>query len=176
MHLTPSMRDFILNWGEMGSRWGLNRSVAQIHALLHLSPQPLAAETIAEVLGLARSNVSGGLKELLAWGLIKSQRQLGQRRDHFVAVADMFDLAQAIAEARRSREFAPALSAVRNAHAAAKSDDTPKLVRKRMKETLDTMEAFDAWYRDIAALPRPVQQALLKLGAGVAKLIPKAKT
>lgn len=171
--ITPAMQTFILHWGEMGSKWGVNRSVAQVHALLHLSAKPLPADEIAETLGIARSNVSNAIKELQGWKLVKLERQLGDRRDHFTSVRDMFDLVKTVVEGRHSREFAPTIEEVRGAVDAAKTDTTPKEIAARMTETLETMEMFDRWYRDIAALPRPVQMAMLRLGAGIAKLIPR---
>jgi len=101
MNLTPAMQDFILHWGDMGAKWGVNRSVAQVHALLHIAPEPMAADDICETLNLARSNVSTALKELQGWKLVKSQRQLGDRRDHFTSVRDMFDLVTIVVEGRR---------------------------------------------------------------------------
>ena len=169
------MQDFILHWGEMGARWGTNRSVAQIHALLHLSPDPLPADEIAETLGIARSNVSTGLKELQSWKLVKVERQLGDRRDHFTSVRDMFDLVNVVIEERRAREFLPTVEALREVTKAAKGDETPKKVRARMKETLETMEMFDGWYRDVSRLPRKVQMAALKLGARIAGFLPAQK-
>jgi DNA-binding transcriptional regulator GbsR (MarR family) len=173
MHLTPAMQDFILHWGDMGAKWGVNRSVAQIHALLHIAPEPLDAEEIAETLGLARSNVSTGLKELQGWKLVKSSRALGERRDVFTSVQDMFELVNVVIEGRREREYAPTLAALKAVATAAQTDATPDHVKKRMKETLDTMQMFDDWYRDIARLPRAVQLAAVKLGAKVARFLPK---
>jgi DNA-binding transcriptional regulator GbsR (MarR family) len=173
MNLTPAMQNFILHWGDMGAKWGVNRSVAQIHALLHISPDPLDAEEIAETLGLARSNVSTGLKELQGWKLVKSSRPLGERRDMFTSIQDMFDLASVVIESRRDREFAPTIDALRSVAAEAEGDATPTHVRKRMKETLETMQMFDDWYRDIARLPRGVQLAAMKLGARIARFLPK---
>lgn len=172
MQLTPSMRDFILHWGEMGTKWGVNRSVAQIHALLHLSPEPLDAEDIAETLGLARSNVSTALKELQGWNLVKASRELGERRDRFTSVRDMFDLVSVVVEGRRDREFVPTLTALRDVATAAAGDATPEAVRARMAGTLETMQMFDDWYRDISRLPRGVQLAVLKLGARIARFLP----
>ncbi len=175
MDLTPAMQDFILHWGEMGTRWGVNRSVAQVHALLHLSTDPLPADEIAETLGIARSNVSTAIKELQGWGMIRVSRQLGDRRDHFIAERDMFELVRIVVEGRRNREFLPTISAVRGAQALAESDGkTPKEVVDRMKETLETMEMFDQWYAQVARLPRGTQLALLKLGARIAKFLPKS--
>jgi DNA-binding transcriptional regulator GbsR (MarR family) len=173
MHLTQAMQDFILHWGEMGAKWGVNRSVAQIHALLHIAPEPLDAEEISETLGLARSNVSTGLKELQGWKLVKASRGLGERRDVFTAVQDMFDLAMVVVEGRREREFAPTIVALRNVATEAETDATPETVKARMKETLETMQMFDDWYRDMSRLPRGVQMAMLKLGAKLARFIPK---
>jgi DNA-binding transcriptional regulator GbsR (MarR family) len=173
MHLTPAMQDFILHWGEMGAKWGVNRSVAQIHALLHIAPEPLDAEEIAETLGLARSNVSTGLKELQGWKLVKSARALGERRDVFTSVQDMFDLARVVIEGRREREFAPTITALEGVAEAAKTDATPAHVKKRMQETLQTMQMFDAWYRDVSTLPRGVQLLAMKLGAKISRFLPK---
>lgn len=173
MHLTDPMRDFILHWGEMGARWGVNRSVAQVHALLHLSPDPLPAEEISELLSLARSNVSTALKELQAWKLVRITRQLGDRRDHFTSIRDLYDLAQAVVEVRRAREYAPTVEACRETLAAAEADPaTPEAVTERLRDTVETMEAFDAAYHEIARLPRGTQIALLRMGARLARLIP----
>ncbi|WP_291730116.1 MarR family transcriptional regulator [Leisingera sp. F5] len=175
MKLTPAMQNFILHWGEMGSRWGVNRSVAQIHALLHIATDPMTADEICEVLGLARSNVSNGLKELQAQGLVKVSRQLGDRRDHFTSIRDMFDLVDAVIAARREREFAPTLRALDEVMQEAESDSTPKAVKDRMGETLRVMRMFDDWYADFSRLPRSVHLAVLKLGAKVARFLPGVK-
>ncbi len=176
MKLTPAMQDFILHWGEMGTKWGVNRSVAQIHALLHISPDPMTADEICETLNLARSNVSNGLKELQGWKLVKASRQLGDRRDHFHSIRDMFDLTRAVVEGRREREFAPTLAALREVARESDTDGTPKKVRKRIAETLDTMQMFDDWYLDIDRLPRAVQLTLVKLGGKIARLLPGGKS
>ncbi|MGR3622683.1 GbsR/MarR family transcriptional regulator [Pseudophaeobacter sp.] len=176
MKLTPAMQNFILHWGEMGSKWGVNRSVAQIHALLHISPEAMTADEICEALNLARSNVSTGLKELQAQGLVKSSRQLGDRRDHFTSIRDMFDLVDAVIKARREREFAPTLRALDEVMKEAEQDQTPKVVKQRMDETLRVMRLFDDWYMDFSRLPRSVHLAVLKLGAKVARFLPGGKS
>lgn len=173
MHLTPAMQNFILHWGEMGTKWGVNRSVAQIHALLHITPNPMTAEDIAETLTLARSNVSTGLKELQTWKLVKTTRALGDRRDHFTSIQDMFDLANVVIEGRREREFAPTIAALRAVEAESQTDATPAHVQARISETLTTMQMFDDWYRDISRLPRGVQLAAMKLGGRIARFLPK---
>lgn len=172
MKLTPAMQDFILHWGEMGAKWGTNRSVAQIHALLHLSDRPLPADEIAETLGIARSNVSTGIKELQSWKLVSVERQLGDRRDHFTSIRDMFDLALAVIEGRREREFAPTLAALEKVMEEARTDGTPDANIKRIDETLKTMRLFDGWYGDVARLPKAVHLGALKLGAKIARFIP----
>lgn len=175
MKLSGPMKQFILHWGEMGSRWGVNRSQAQIHALLHLAPKPLPADEIAELLGIARSNVSTALRELQSWRIVRVERELGDRRDHFAAVDDMVELVTTVVEGRRQREFAPTIERVRECFEAAEADpETPQSVRQRLAETLETMEMFDRWYREIAQLPRSSQLTLLKLGARIARLLPKA--
>lgn len=173
MDLTPAMQDFILHWGEMGARWGVNRSVAQVHALLHLSSDPLPADEIVESLGLARSNVSTAIKELQGWGLIRVSRQLGDRRDHFIAERDMHEVVRLVVEGRRNREFLPTIAAVQGAHGLAETDGkTPKEVAARMKDTLEVMQTFDNWYAQVARLPRGTQLKLLKLGARIARFLP----
>ena len=176
MQLSPAMRDFILHWGEMGSRWGLNRSVAQMLALLHISPRPLTAEDIATTLNLARSNVSTGLKELSAWHLIRTSRELGDRRDYFTTLPDMMDLVEAVAAARRDREVVPTLTALRDLQGRAETDDTPPEVRARMSETYETLQQLDSFYADLSALPRGTQMTLLKLGARLGNLLADGDT
>lgn len=174
MRLTRPMQDFILHWGEMGARWGVNRSVAQVHALLHLSPRPLPADEIAETLEIARSNVSTALKELQSWKLVRATRELGDRRDHFTSVEDMFDLVRLVVDGRREREYAPTVAAVAEALAHAEADgETPEAVTRRMRETLETMRLFDHWYAEMARLPRKTQMTLLRMGARLARMLPK---
>lgn len=171
MHLTPSMQTFILHWGDMGSKWGLNRSVAQIHALLHLSPNPLTADEISTTLNLARSNISTGLKELAAWQIVQPSRQLGDRREYYTAVGDIYDLIDTVIAARRDREFLPTMAALRDIQASAETDDTPPEVKTRLAETLESMQQLDSWYESIRALPRASQLNLLKIGAKIGDLL-----
>ena len=175
MKLTPAAQNFILHWGEMGAKWGVNRSVAQIHALLHIVPDPMTADEICETLGLARSNVSNGLKELQGWKLVKVSRQLGDRRDHFTSIRDMFDLVNVVIEGRREREYTPTLAALREVQKEAAEDGTPGTMKARIDETLETMEMFDSWYAEMARLPRAVQLGMVKMGGRIAKFLPKSK-
>lgn len=171
MQLTPSMQDFILHWGDMGSKWGLNRSVSQIYALLHISPRPLTAEEMAETLNLARSNISTGLKELQTWQLIRTMRQLGDRREYYTSIGDVFDIVEKVVEMRRQREYEPTLSALRDIQSRAETDDTPPEVRARIADTYETMKTLDDWYGDIAGLPRATKLSLVRMGARIAGLL-----
>ncbi|MEM6942609.1 MAG: MarR family transcriptional regulator [Pseudomonadota bacterium] len=174
MQLTPAMRDFILHWGEMGARWGVNRSVAQVHALLFVSAKPLPAEEIAETLSIARSNVSGAIRELQSWKLVKVSRELGDRRDHFTTHHDLFDLARAVVEGRREREFLPTMEALETVIDGAREDGvTTDEVRDRLETMLETMRLLDAWYQDVMRLPRGAQLTLLRAGGTVARYLPK---
>src|ERR1700753_2492422 len=133
MKITPVMQRYIIHWGEMGSRWGLNRSVAQIHALLFLSAQPLHADEMAETLGIARSNVSGGLKELMSWSLVHVSHVLGDRRDYFAAQHDTWEVIRVIIDGRKRREIDPTLAFLKECAADLKQDtDTPPQVRERI--------------------------------------------
>src|SRR6476469_8522973 len=111
--LKPVQQKFILHWGEMGTRWGINRTVAQIHALLYVSPEPLPAEDIATVLGVARSNVSTSLKELQSWGIVKLVHVLGDKRDHFESMQDVWEMFRMVLDERKRREIDPTLSMLR---------------------------------------------------------------
>ncbi|MEM8597083.1 MAG: MarR family transcriptional regulator [Pseudomonadota bacterium] len=174
MQLTPAMQRFILHWGEMGSRWGVNRSVAQVHALLFLSAKPLPADEIAETLSIARSNVSGAIRELQGWKLVQVSRELGDRRDHFTTLHDMFDLVRVVVEGRREREFLPTLQALEDVYSEAEADgQTPEPVRRRLREMADTMRLFDGWYAEVARLPRSLQVALLKAGGSLRRILPR---
>src|SRR6266487_5221411 len=111
--LNPVQQKFILHWGEMGTRWGINRTVAQIHALLFISPKPLNAEEIAETLGVARSNVSTSLKELQGWGIIKLVHVMGDKRDHFESMKDVWEMFRLVLDERKKREIDPTLEVLR---------------------------------------------------------------
>jgi DNA-binding transcriptional regulator GbsR (MarR family) len=154
----------------MGSRWGVSRSVAQIHALLYLSERPLNAEEIADELGIARSNVSTCLKELQGWGTIKLVHVLGDRRDHFEAIQDITQLFRQIVEERKKREMDPTIALLREALDADDSQ-TPAHVKQRLKATVTFLEMLDHWYEDMKGLPHPLFIALLKMGARIQKYL-----
>lgn len=174
MKLTPIMQKYILHWGEMGTRWGVNRTVAQIHALLFLSPTPMNAEEIADTLGVARSNVSTSLKELQSWGLIKVVHALGDRRDHFESLKDLWDVFMVIMEERKRREIDPTLSMLRQCMLEADEDkQTPKEIKARMANVLEFMETLTSWYDQMRRVPKPTLVKLMKLGGKVTKFLGK---
>src|SRR3954462_5155635 len=145
--LSPITRKFILHWGEMGARWGINRTVAQVHALLYVSPRPLNAEDIVPALGVARSNVSTSLRELQGWGIVKVVHVLGDRRDHFESLHDVWQLFQAVMQERKRREFDPTLALLRECVAEAeKAGAKEALLKQRLSALADFFVAASAWY------------------------------
>ncbi|MEW8026826.1 MAG: MarR family transcriptional regulator [Candidatus Thiodiazotropha sp.] len=174
MKLTRVMEKYILHWGEMGTRWGVNRTVAQIHALLFLSSSPLNAEEITETLGVARSNVSTSIKELQAWKLVKVVHLLGDRRDHFETMKDPWELFYTIMEGRKQRELDPTVTVLRECVLEGEEDkQTPKEVKQRMKDVLAFMETLDTWHGQIKLLPKATLQKLIKLGTKVQSFLGK---
>jgi len=163
---------FVLHWGDLGGQWGVNRSVAQIHALLYLSEHPLTAEAIADKLGMARSNVSNSIKELLGWGLIHRVPLLGERRDHFAAETDIWEIVTRIAKGRKAREVDPAEAALRMCTDEAARDPTVSPVaRDRLKAMLDFVTTMSRWHDEMLLVPKPTLMALIKMGAKVTRLL-----
>lgn len=174
MKLTPVMEKFILHWGEMGTRWGVNRTVAQIHALLYLSPQALNAEQISETLGVARSNVSTSLKELMSWGLVRVNHVLGDRRDHFETMQDLWEIFNCVVAERKKREIDPTLSLLRQCELEAAEDrETPPEIKGRISAMTEFLENFSSWYEQMAKVPRPTLVKLMKLGGAITKVLGK---
>lgn len=172
MKLTPVMEKYILHWGEMGTRWGVNRTVAQIHALLFLSSAPLNAEDITETLSVARSNVSTSIKELQSWKLIKTVHLLGDRRDHYETMKDPWELFYTIMEGRKQRELDPTMSVLRECVLDSEEDrQTPAEVKQRIKDVLEFMETLDTWHNQIKGLPKSTLLKLIKLGAKVQRFL-----
>ena len=172
MELTPIMEKYIVHWGEMGTRWGMNRTVAQIHALLYLSPRPLPADEIAETLSVARSNVSTSLRELQGWGLVQVSHELGDRRDHFETLKDTWETLMVISEQRKRREIEPTLTMLRECVLEAESDkSTDRQVITRIADMLTFVETITVWYDKVKHLSRPTLIALMKMGAKVAKFV-----
>jgi DNA-binding transcriptional regulator GbsR (MarR family) len=172
MKLTPVMEKYILHWGEMGSRWGVNRSVAQIQALLYLSPEPLPAEDISELLGIARSNVSNSLKELQNWDLIQIAHVMGDRRDHFQSGKDVWEMVTAIMDGRKRREIDPTISFLKDiTNEMAKDKHTPKEVKERIESMLEFTEEVGGWYEKIKVLPRSTLLKIIRMGSKLSKVV-----
>ncbi|MBK8337195.1 MAG: MarR family transcriptional regulator [Sterolibacteriaceae bacterium] len=169
--LAPVSERFVVHWGEMGTRWGVNRTVAQIHALLYLSEQPLNAEQIADTLGVARSNVSNSLKELLSWQLARITHVLGDRRDHYTTSKDVWELFRLIVEGRRQRELAPTIATLRECLASPEFANESAESRKRIGETLQFIEVLTSWSDEMLRLKPETLAKVLKLGGRISKLI-----
>ena len=174
MKLTPVMEKFVVHWGEMGTRWGVNRTVAQIHALLYLSPEPLNAEEISETLGVARSNVSTSLKELMSWRLIKVIHVLGDRRDHFESLKDLWEIFNCVVEERKKREIDPTLTILRQCELEATHDKgTPEEIKQRIKDMTEFLETLTGWYEQMSSIPKATVMKLVKLGSKITKFLSK---
>ena len=172
MQLTPVMQRYVLHWGEMGQRWGVNRTVAQIHALLFLADRPLNAEEIAGTLSVARSNVSTSLRELLAWDLVRLTHLTGDRRDHYAARQDPWDMLMTIVEGRKRREIDPTLEMLRACVAEAEGDPaTPAQVTAKLAAMKGFLEELTVWYAQMRDVPQPVLRRLISLGARITALI-----
>jgi DNA-binding transcriptional regulator GbsR (MarR family) len=171
MALTKTARDFILHWGEMGSRWGVNRTIAQVHALLYLSVDPLTAEDIAEALSVARSNVSASLRELQNWQLVQTAHRMGDRRDFFSTSQDVWQLFLTVLQQRVEREIEPTIAVLGRLAAEARAEKQPEMTAR-----IAGMHAFllemHGWYQQMTKLPPNTLRSLVNLGAGVTKWLP----
>jgi DNA-binding transcriptional regulator GbsR (MarR family) len=163
--LSPVQQKFILHWGEMGTRWGVNRTVAQIHALLYISPKPLNADDILETLDVARSNVSASLKELQGWGIVRLVHVLGDKRDHFESMKDVWEMFRVVLDERKKREFDPTM---RMLHAciieAEKDNATDDYTEERLRELYKFFETTTAFYGQIRRWPTAAMFKLMKTG------------
>ncbi len=174
--LAPAIESFILHWGDMGGKWGVNRSISQIHALLYLSERPLTADEIAETLGLARSNVSNSIKELQSWNLIRRVPVRGDRREHFEAETDVWEMFIRIAAGRKEREIDPAVAALKFCLSTADADPKVRpIARKRLKDMLDFVETMETWHAQMLTVPKSKLAALIRLGVRIVNLLPGGK-
>jgi DNA-binding transcriptional regulator GbsR (MarR family) len=171
MQLTQTSQKFILHWGEMGTRWGVNRTVAQIHALLYLTGKPLPADEIADTLSVARSNVSNSIRELQAWNLIKLVHVMGDRRDHFEASTDIWELSRTVIRERKEREIMPTIDMLRELlnHPEIMLDGVERA--NRVREMLTMLETMTLWSDEMLRLDTETLTKVLKLGAKIQKLI-----
>ena len=170
--LTAAEQRFVLHWGEMGTRWGINRTVAQIHALLYIAPKPLHAEAITLMLDVARSNVSNSLKELQGWGIVRLVHILGDKRDHFESVPDVWEMFRIVLDERKKREIDPTLAVLRACLSEAGSDrKTSPHTRKRLTELAGFFETTTGWYEQLRKWPTSVLVKFFKLGDKALKLL-----
>ncbi len=169
VRLRRSAERLIVHWGEMGSRWGVNRTVAQIHALLYVSPRPLHAAEIAETLAVARSNVSNSLRELQAWGIVKVTHILGDRRDYFESVTDIWELFRVILEERWRREIEPTLAVLETCVEECDSDDAH--TRGRLRDLLAFFRSLETWYQQLMSLAPSQMKRIARMGAKVRRLL-----
>ena len=170
--LSPVMQKFVLHWGEMGTRWGVNRTVAQVHALLYISPKPLNAEEIAKTLSIARSNVSNSLRELQNWGIIKVVHVLGDRRDHFESLKDVWQMFQIVLNERKRREIDPTVKLLRECISESeKSGAADAHTRERLSAMIDFFETATMCYDDVNRLSPSAWRKLAKIGGKVQKLL-----
>jgi DNA-binding transcriptional regulator GbsR (MarR family) len=178
MTLSPVQQKFIVHWGEMGTRWGINRTVAQTHALLFISPRPLNAEEIAQTLEVARSNVSTTLRELQSWGIVRIVHVLGDRRDHFESMRDVWELFRQVLDERKRREIDPTLSILRDCIAEAERTRAPagagaeaSFTRDRLVELLGFFETMTGWYEQIRRMPTETVKKFVRAGEKMRRLL-----
>ncbi len=172
MKLSPAVERYVLHWGEMGTRWGTNRSVAQIQALLYLSPGPMRADEIVDLLSLARSNVSTALRELQSYGLVRMTHVLGDRRDYFESLHEVWELFRVIIDQRKQRELNPTLSMLRKCAIDVEAEDTTdEVTKQRIQSMLKFVETTSDWYEKIQGVPTSTLQKLMKLGAGITRFV-----
>lgn len=171
MNLPPLIQTFVLHFGEMGSRWGINRTVGQIYAVLFLSKAPLNADDIVDRLGMSRSNVSMGLKELQAWNLVRLRHLPDDRREYFTTPDDLWEIVRTLVDERKKREIDPTLTLLRETLMQNPSSADERYAQSRIKETRDLIELLTGWYDDVKKLEQDRLVALLELGARVQKAL-----
>lgn len=170
--LSPVARKFVLHWGELGARWGINRTVAQVHAVLFVSEKPLNAEQIQELLGVARSNVSTSLRELQGWGIVRVVHVMGDRRDYFESLQDVWELFRQVMEERKRREVDPAMAMLRDCVAEARKGGAAEAhARQKLSELLGFFETTTAWYEQLRSMPTNALMKFVSLGTRVRKAL-----
>jgi DNA-binding transcriptional regulator GbsR (MarR family) len=169
--LSPLVKSFVSHFGEMGSRWGINRTVGQIYALIFVSSEALNADDIAEALEFSRSNVSMGLKELQAWRLVRLRHQAGDRREYFDAPTDAWEIFRTLAEERRRREIEPTLSMLRSALLEQPATEEDRIAQERMKGMHDLIELMTTWFDDVQRMDQKTLAQLMKMGSKVQRLL-----
>ncbi len=177
MAVTPVEQKFILHWGEMGTRWGINRTVAQVHSLLFISPKPLHAEEIATTLAVARSNVSNSLRELQGWGIVRVVHVLGDRRDHFESIKDVWEIFRIVAEERKRREIDPTLRVLQECVAELKkSGSGSAYTRERLDDMLEFLTATTGLFDELMHMPAGTIRGITRLRGKMRSLVGKPKS
>ena len=169
--MTPMIQDFVMHFGEMGSRWGFNRTVGQIYALLVLNKEPLTANEIGEALSISRGNVSMGLKELSAWQLVSNHHKPGDRKDYYQSKGSIWDMANKVFEERRKREIDPTLSLLRDILLDSPSNQEEQFAQQQIAEIHDLLENITEWTQSLQMLSPEKLNTLMKLGSGVGKVL-----
>ena len=173
MNLSSLQQEFVLHFGEMGSRWGINRTVGQIYALLFLSDEPLNAEDITERLGFSRSNVSMGLKELQSWSLVRLRHLPNDRRDYFSTPDDLWEIVRILVQERKKREIDPTLTKLRSLEMQTPGGGADEHARGRIAELRELIELLTGWYDDMNRLETERLVQLLKLGSKIQSFVHK---
>ena len=174
MQMTPAIEKYVLHWGEMGTRWGTNRTVAQIQALLYLSPKPLRADEIVDLLSVARSNVSTSIRELQSYRLVRMTHVLGDRRDYFESLHDVWELFRVIIEQRKQRELNPTLTMLKNCASEVDSEkETDPITKERIHNMLEFVDSTSRWYDEISGVPTSTLTKLMAMGKRITKLVKK---
>jgi DNA-binding transcriptional regulator GbsR (MarR family) len=169
---SPAARKFVHHWGEMGTRWGINRTVARIHALLYVSARPIPADEISETLAVARSNVSTSLRELLSWRIVRLVHVDGDRRDHFESLADVWEMFRVILEERKRREVDPTLAVLRECLVDAKAGGAKDAAaRERIERMLEFFETADRSYRQMSGLTGSAIRRFFAIGRGIRRFV-----
>ena len=164
--VSPAIEKLVLHWGEMASRWGISRTAAQIHALLYFSGKPLTADELVAALGVARSHVSTSLRQLQTWGVVNVVHQLGERRDHFESIKDVWQMFEILLDERKRREMDPTLKALRETVAQLGNVSGEASVTKgRITQMLEFFEVMDAWYSEVRRLPLAARAKLVRWGS-----------
>ena len=174
MKMTPAVEKYVLHWGEMGTRWGTNRTVAQIQALLYLSPHPLRADEIVDLLSVARSNVSTSIRELQSYGLVRMIHLLGDRRDYFESLHDVWELFRVIIEQRKQKELNPTLAMLKGVAEEVRTEkETDAITKERIQNMLVFVESTSDWYEQISEIPTSTLTKIMALGTKITKLVKK---
>jgi DNA-binding transcriptional regulator GbsR (MarR family) len=175
MPLSPIEQKFILHWGEMGTRWGINRTVAQVHALLFVSPRPLHAEDIADTLAVARSNVSNSLRELQGWRIVRVVHVLGDRRDHFESVKDVWEIFRIVSEERKRREIDPTLRMLQECVGELKRTPGNAYTRERLEEMLEFLTTASGLFEELVSVPTVALKGMARLRGKLKTLLGAGK-